>query len=592
MIKMINSKTVSRTDASMLLIAFFTGTFIYFWLIGNYVLYFQETQSLFLFSEDYLNRFLKKPGGIIEYSAKFLTQFYAFRFTGSLILSLILTLPGIIIYFINKQLIPGISFSILLLLIPSSLMLLMQANYYHLMEYNLGFILILACYLFLVSSRKQYRHILVLAFFPLVYFIAGAYALIFGIMYLIHILFIEKAVFKYLFSAILLIIAALSFLISWKFLFLQPVQQFVLSPLPLLESQTYRTTFIILTGYIVVYPLICSYSLRSKERKFNTRLYSLLSVGIVFIASLLLLFRIYNPQTARVVELERLVFNEKWGEAIRVQEKKPARNLISQYFYNIALSETGQLCDRLFLGSQDFGTGCLVLPWGDDHLDRGAWFYYSIGLINEAHRWAYEEMVVYGYRPQNIIMLAKTSLISGNFREAGKYIDILKKTVYYRELASKFERMAGNPELIKSDPELGEKIKLLPKDDFFIKFNEPQANLPLVLEGNPGNRKAFEYYVAGLLLTKNVELVVNNIKNLQGMGYTKIPRHIEEAAMVYYNSTKIVPDLGGLTISTETQARFDHYFVSFIEARKNQSTAKATMEKGFGDTFWYYFHFK
>ena len=592
MIKMINSKTASKTDAYILLTAFFIAAFLYFWLIGNYVLYFQETQTLFLFSGEYLHRFLLKPGGLLEYAARFLTQFYAFRFTGSLILSVILTLPGIILFFINKRLIPSISISLIILFIPSCLLLLMQANYYHLMEYNLGFLMLLIFYLFLVSSPEKYRHILVLIMFPVFYYLVGAYAMIFGILYLIHNFFLEKGVQRYIYSSLLLIIAALTYLIAWKFIFLQPALQLILSPLPLLENSTYRMTFLILAGYIVFYPLISKYAIRLKDRKFNTKINSLLSVGIIFVASVLLLFRIYNPQTARVVELERLVFKGKWAEAIRVQEKKPARNLISQYFYNIALSETGQLCDRLFLGSQDFGTGSLVLPWGDEHLDRGAYFYYSIGLINEAHRWAYEEMVVYGYRPQNIIMLAKTSLISGDYGEARKYINILKKTVYYRDQASKFEKMADNPELIKSDPELREKLELLPKSNFFIKFSEPQANLPLVLEAQPNNRKAFEYYIAGLLLTKNVESVVANIKKLKSMGYTKIPRHIEEAAMVYYNSTKIVPDLGGLTMSSETQARFSLYFNSFIEARKNPETGKVKMEQGFGDSFWYYFHFK
>jgi hypothetical protein len=589
---MTNSKKTSGSDACIVLVTFLTATFIYFWLVGNYVLYFQETQSLFIFSGEYLHRYLLKPGGLLEYAAKFLTQFYAFRFTGSMILSVILTIPGILLYFINKRLIPSISFSLVFLLIPSLLLLLMQANYYHLMEYNLGFIIILSGYLFLVSSTKQYRHIIVLILFPLLYYVAGAFALIFGILYVVHNIFFEKGNLRYIFSLIFVVIAALSFLISWKFLFLQPVQQLILSPLPLLENITYRATFIILAGYIVFYPLFCKYFINLKDKRFNTRFYSLISSGIVFIASVLLLFRIYNPQTARVVELERLVFRGKWDEAISVQEKKPARNLISQYFYNIALSETGQLCDRLFVGSQDFGTGSLVLPWGDEHLDRGGYFYYSIGLINEAHRWAYEEMVVYGARPQNIILLAKTSLITGDYREARKFINMLHGTFYYRDMAKKFEKLADNPDLIKSDPELGEKIKLLPKSNFFIKFNEPQANLPLILESQPDNRRAFEYYIAGLLLTKNVETAVNNIKKLKEMGYTKIPKHIEEAAMIYYNSTKIVPDLGGLAISTETQARFEHYFVSFIEARKDPTTAKAKMEKGFGDTFWYYFHFK
>jgi hypothetical protein len=533
-----------------------------------------------------------KPGGLLEYAARFLTQFYTGRIAGSLIVSVILTLPAIIIFFINRRVIPGNSFSLLFLLFPSWIMLLLQANYYHLMEYNLGFVLILLFYLFYVSFRGKNRSILVLILFPLFYYLAGAYAMIFAVLLIIHNLFLEKGMQKYAFSSALLIIAALSFLISWKILFLQPVQLLILSPLPLLKSTVYRTTFSVLAGYIIFYPAICRIASSVKESRINSRFYSFLSIAIVSGATVSLLFRIYNPQTARVVEVEKLIFAGKWDEAIKFQEKKPARNLISQYFYNIALSETDQLCDRLFMGSQDFGSGSLVLPWGDEHLDRGAYFYYSIGLINEAQRWAYEEMVVYGYRPQNIIMLAKTSLLNGDYRVARKYINILKRTLYYRDLAKKYEKMTDDPGLIKSDPELDGKLKLLPKSNFFIKFNEPQNNLPLILESQPDNKKAFEYYIAGLLLTKNVEAVADNIKKLKPMGYTKIPRYIEEAALVYYNSTKIIPDLGGLTLSDETQVRFSQYFQAFVAARKDPSTGKAKMEKSFGNTFWYYFHFK
>ena len=592
MTRMNNSKTLQNRDVYISLGFFLIAAFGYFCFVGNYVLFFQETQSLFIFSGEHLQPYLLKPGGLLEYAAKFITQFYPGKITGSLILSVILTLPGIILYIINKRLIPEISFSLLFLLIPSCLMLLMQANYYHMMEYNLGFLLILFYYLFSVMSRVKYHRIPVLLLLPLFYYLAGAYVMIFAGIYIIHNLFFEKRIQKYFYSLMLLVISAITFLLFRKIIFLQPVEQIILSPLPLLENVAYKVTFFILTGYLVFYPLICRITIRLKQSRLNTRLYSFMSVIIVFATTIFLLFRIYNPQTARVVELERLIFGEKWDEAIRFHEKKPSLNLIGQYFYNIALSETDQLCDRLFFGRQDFGAGSLVLPWGDAHMNRGGYFYYAIGLINEAHRWAYEEMVVYGYRPQNIKLLAKTSLINGDYRMARKYINILKRTIYYRGWAKKMEEMADNPDLIQSHPELGAKLKILPKNNFFIQFNEPQNNLPLMLEAQPDNRKAFEYYLAGLLLTKNVEVAVNNIKKMKEIGYTRIPRHIEEAVLIYYNSTGVFPDLGGLTISNETQMRFDQYFTTYIGARQNPSLLKEKMQENFGNTFWYYFHFK
>jgi hypothetical protein len=587
-----NSKTAPGREAFISLGIFLVAAFGYFCFVGNYVLYFQETQSLFIFSGEYLHKYLLKPGGLLEYSARFLTQFYADRFSGSVILSVLLTMPGIILYFINKRLNHSILLSLLLVLVPSFILLLMQANYYHLMEYNIGFVMILLYYLFSISSVKTYHRILILFLLPFFYYLVGAYVLIFTGLYFIHILFNENVKQKYVYAFLLPVVAALTFLIFWKIMFLQPAANILLFPLPLLESTTYKTTFFILTGYIVFYPVICKFTVIRKNSWLNNRLYSYLSLILAFVFSIFLLFKIYNPQTARVVELERLIFSEKWEEAVRYQEVNPTRNLIGEYFYNIALSETNQLCDRLFFGDQDFGAGSLVLPWGDEHLNRGAYFYYAIGLANEAHRWAYEEMVVYGYRPQNIKLLAKTSLINGDYRMARKYINILKRTIYYRELAKKLEAMADNPAMISSDPELGPKLKINPKSSFFIQFNEPQNNLPLLLESQPDNNKAFDYYLAGLLLTKNVEVAMDNISKMKSAGYTRIPRCIEEAILIYYNSTKVYPDLGGLNISLDTQDRFNQYFSAYVEARKNPSTLKARMQERFGNTFWFYYHFK
>jgi hypothetical protein len=79
------------------LATFFILAFVYFFWFGSYILFFQEQQSLFLYTSSYLSDFLLKPGGFLDLSGKFLTQFYFSKFAGSLILALILSLPGIIL---------------------------------------------------------------------------------------------------------------------------------------------------------------------------------------------------------------------------------------------------------------------------------------------------------------------------------------------------------------------------------------------------------------------------------------------------------------------------------------------------------------
>ncbi len=190
------------------------------------------------------------------------------------------------------------------------------------------------------------------------------------------------------------------------------------------------------------------------------------------------------------------------------------------------------------------------------------------------------------------MLLMKTNLINGNYNMAAKYIGMLKNTIFYRDIASEYEKINGDSLKIRSHPELGMKAAIRPLNSFFVFLESPESNLPLLVDGIPRNKQAFEYLTAWLLLEKNVDIAVSNIRLMKEMGYTRIPRHIEEAVMIYYNTQGAFPDLGGLTISSETMERFGQYFSTFTSARQNPSRLKQTMEQNFGNTFWYYFHFK
>jgi len=590
---MVDKLKISKPgDTWYLLASFLILAFVYFFWFGGYILFFQEQQYLFLYTSSYLNDFLLKPGGLLDLSGKFLTQFYISKFAGSIILAAVLTLPGIILMQVNKRLTPGPVFSNLFLLIPSCLLFLMQTHYYHLMMYNLGFLLVLFYFLLSILSEKKRLRYIALAFFPLFYFLEGAYALIFIGLFIIYCLLYVKGSQKYYYLLVLLAGAIISVLIFSKIFLLQSIKQLMLYPLPFINDSMHKVLFYILTGYIILYPVLCRLAGSLGLKRLDNRFVRIISPGIVICLTAVMLITGFNSQTSRVINLEKFVFEEKWEEAIKYHEKYPSENMIGQYFYNIALSESGQLCDRLFYGRQDFGTGSLFLPWSSEHINWGAYSFYAAGLINEAQRWAYEEMVVYGKRPQNMKLLIKASLINGKYSLTEKYTGILKNTLFYRTWAKEYEKLIGDSVAIKSHPELGKKIKTLPGDDFFIFLESPQDNLPMLVNENPANKEAFEYLMSWLLLSKEVEMLVNNIKLMKNMGYNRIPRHIEEAVMIYYNSQGVFPDLGGLSISSDTKLRFDQYFTSYMSARQTPATLKEKMQKQFGNTFWYYFHFR
>lgn len=585
-------KRNGNTDIYYLLAFFFILTFGYFYWFGDYVIFFQEKQSLLIFSMEYLQKYFIKPGGLLEFIGEFLTRFYINPANGALILSVILTLPAIILYKINQQLLTKQSFSLSLLLVAPCLLLLMQTHYYNSMEYNLGYILALFYFLFIIRQNKRQNRYIILAIFPLVYYLIGGYIWIVFVMFILYSLLYEKGRPKYLYPAVFVIIAGITFLVFNAFIFIQPLEKFFTYPLPLVSDIRHTVIFYMLTGYVVIYPLLGKAPVIFNFKWKYLRPASLISVLIILTVTIFVLSKLYTPETRKVFKLQKCVFENKWNEAIELHETNPSKNMIGQFFYNIALSETDQLCDRLFFGRQDFGARALILPWENKFMNRGAHFYYTTGLINEAHRWAYESMVVYGYRPQNIKMLVKTNLINGNYRMAEKYINLLKKSFNYRTWAKEYETLLYNPKRIQSHPELGEKRKLLPNEDFFIQTKNPQNNIPELLQVNPTNRKAFEYKIAWYLLTKNVEPVVRHIKRMEELGYERLPRHVEEAVLAYSNSTGNMPPLGKFSVRQETKLRFRQYISTYKKMQQNPSWGRQQMQNQFSNTFWLYFHFK
>jgi hypothetical protein len=290
------------------------------------------------------------------------------------------------------------------------------------------------------------------------------------------------------------------------------------------------------------------------------------------------------------MKVEKWVYEQDWESVIKQHERFPSKNIIKQYYYNLALAEQDQLCARLFFGSQNYGPMSLTLPRNDEHTYRAVYFYYSIGLIGEAHHLAYELMVQHGYTPENIKMLIKTELINGNYRIAKRYIDVLKKTLHYKSWAKKYEMMLFNPAMISSDSELGAKIGMMPDRDFFIVPDDRQC-MELLLKNSPHNMRAFEYKIARLMLEKDLIAVGDEMKKMKAIGFSKIPRHIEEVLLALINLTKESPDLGGLPLSSDTEQRFLQYRKDYNSLKGNKSLLEKRLTKVEKNTFWYYLQF-
>ncbi len=130
-----------RSAGTIAIALIFIISFIFLYGFHDHLFFYQENQSLFLFSGDYLLGFTGKPGGILLYAGNFFTQGYFNAIYGSLLLSAVISTFGFILLKINKKLFREGSSSVLLTVIPTCLLLLLHLNFNWPLSHDLGFLL-------------------------------------------------------------------------------------------------------------------------------------------------------------------------------------------------------------------------------------------------------------------------------------------------------------------------------------------------------------------------------------------------------------------------------------------------------------------
>ena len=92
------------------------------------------------------------------------------------------------------------------------------------------------------------------------------------------------------------------------------------------------------------------------------------------------------------------------------------------------------------------------------------------------------------------------------------------------------------------------------------------------------------------LLEKNIGAIVRELQNMKNLVYKKLPRHIEEAVLVFISNAGPVRNVGIFKVSSETELRFLRY-ESTVKPFGGKK-ASGEIQKAFGNTYWFYLDFK
>jgi hypothetical protein len=566
------------------------ASFSFFYFLFDYIFFYQEKEGLFLTSSEYFFKHFNRPGGLLMYLSEFLTAFYYFPFAGAIILSTLIVVAALLVQQILKYCSGENAF--LLPFLAGGILFYLHSDYHFLLFNSLGIVLQLASFYLVLRSDRFLNGWLPVILFPFWYFATGSLAFIFALQFSLY-LILKKERQAGIQVAIFWLFVLLFVFFSNEFFFYFGLKDLLSYPFNTSAIDWRLRIYFALAAVLILLPLM---KINLLQKKYFSGFRVRLALPILFIsASVLLVIKQMNPKDKSYFHVEKLFYQDKFDEIIDYNLKNPSTNILTGYLNNLALSERGKLTEMLFQFPQSADAKTLFLPWdmAGEVLKRGGYFYYSIGMINEAHRWAYENMVMNGNSPEGLKMLIKTELISGNLAMAGKYIDMLGKSLFYRKDAAKFQKLAVDSGAFDQNPELVAKRRLKLKDDFFVLADKPLINLEAVIKSNPENRIALEYELAFLLLKKDFNGLVNVLSFYRSTFDQYLPLHVEEAVVAY--KTLGIGDaavIETLNIRPETIDRFTSYLQTLKQFGNNKAAAQQALYKSFGDTFWYYIFYK
>jgi hypothetical protein len=210
-----------------------------------------------------------------------------------------------------------------------------------------------------------------------------------------------------------------------------------------------------------------------------------------------------------------------------------------------------------------------------------------------ARRLDHEALEISGNSPYVLKRLALINIVKGKTEAAQVFLNALSKDLIFGSWAQDYlKELEADPQQENNDfiqrlrsitsqkDNTGIAIKA---DDFFTQL----------LYKNPRNKMAFEYMTAYFLMTRQIHKIAANLGTYKYLGYEKIPRHVEEAVVIYLIAGGKVDNFHGYTISKTTLEKtqtFDRLFVQY-GGKQNRDAAKVKLEKDYLGTYVFYYVF-
>jgi len=289
---------------------------------------------------------------------------------------------------------------------------------------------------------------------------------------------------------------------------------------------------------------------------------------------------------------------EQWSEVLRHARRLASSDPRTVFQVNRALYHRGELLERMFEYPQASDSAArLTLQFENVTATarraplESSDLLFELGRINESQHMAYEALEMFGAWPRTLQRLVWLHAIKGEPDAARKFLAVLEQGVFHRDWARQFLRLLDADPTLAAVPEVARRRALMVERDFTGTLDTETMLLHL-LDRNPQNRMAFEYLMAYYLLTRQIDRVAANLSRFDDFGQAGLPRHCEEAILIYSSLGGTVRiDLKGRQIRPETHRRGLAFAQAASRFQGNSSAAFAALYPEFGDTYFFFFLF-
>lgn len=582
-----NNKHVKHVLFSVI---FGIAVFCFWCFIQRGVLNYQEQLQMFLFTSDYFVQRIIVPGGLSDYIAEFLTQFYYYPILGGLVLSAcFVTLQRQIWILAIYNGVLDIWYP--LSFIPVLLLWSYMGDESVLLSFVIALIAVLFSMLFYTKVSQYLENsnnrcktlsdiLILLVGIPVFYWLFGSVVFIL----VIYIVFSEIVHYRRYIIGLISIIYTISIILFFSCFLQYPLYRLFCG------INYYRFPSVvpymqwILMVLFAIFPIAVCF-LPSVKR---TILTECITIVVLIICGSYLIKGNFDPVKYRLFNDDYWVRTHQWNKIIREAEKYQPTTPMGVSCLNLALEMQGTLPERMFRFFQN-GIEGLVPAFQRDFTTPlpTSEIFLQMGMINSAERYAFEaQEAIPNYRKSSRCYqrLAECEIINGQYEVAKKFLLKLCHTLFYRKWATSMMKCLYDDKKVEGNSEWNRLRKLRLTKDFLFSESQMDQIFGLLFAHSFKNRMSYEYLMAWQMLGRNLQGFQKYYPLGRFIGYNEIPRSYQETLVYLWSQTHANFENLPYSISPEVCNEMVDFARSYIANPHDPNLVNGEM----GKTYWSY----